>query len=259
MSNELAKYNPFSVTSVEKVEVMKYGMSISDLSKIDSKKTTIGIAKILAKYLSITPKAAGINETMYEMIIEHIIVNCKNLELQEIDFIIKKGVMGVFGTIYAEISIDTITGVDGWIETYYKTYRKQRIEQRIEPKFELTGKEMTYEEFINRNQEFNKKEIENIKILASNYNVSTDLLKDHFGNKYEAIVKQAEEIYIQALDQFIALEAQIKAIKKFSEKEPFLVIKNQLKNILKYDKDEFVRRNLNEQVNKINSKQINWK
>jgi len=37
------------------------------------------------------------------------------------------------------------------------------------------------------------------------------------------------------------------------------MIKNQLKNILKYDKDEFVRRNLNEQVNKINSKQINWK
>ena len=59
---------------------------------------------------------------MVQLITDIYFEQCKNTEqIQEIDFIFKKEIMGAMGNNYQkEIFIDTITGVDGWIETIIK-------------------------------------------------------------------------------------------------------------------------------------------
>lgn len=110
------------------------------------------LMRIISKYLEINIKSRAINSSgAIELIFEYIITECSNLELQEIDFIFRSGIMGKFGVIYNDISIDTICGKDGWIETYYKEFRKLRPEPTQQIKHDLTGKEITKEQFLNNN------------------------------------------------------------------------------------------------------------
>lgn len=125
-------------------------IQISDDKEMTKKNLTAFITLVAAKYLSLNIKSRAItNESGYMLIAEFILEECKNLELQEIEYIFKKGVMGRFGEIYNDISIDTICGKNGWIENYYKTDRKEKIDAlKIEPEIRFTGNEITESEFL---------------------------------------------------------------------------------------------------------------
>ncbi|MFZ1786673.1 MAG: hypothetical protein WAT92_00115, partial [Saprospiraceae bacterium] len=74
-----------------------------------------------------------------EMIVEDIFVNYSFLTVQEVEFILKNGIMGKYGLIYNDISIDTLMGVGGWFDTYDKTFIKSKV-AKSEPKI-YSGKE----------------------------------------------------------------------------------------------------------------------
>lgn len=130
------------------------------------KDLTAFIMIVAAHYLSLNVKSRAITtEAGYKLISEFIITECKNLELQEIEHIFKKGVLGRYGEIYNDISIDTICGKNGWIEMYYKTDRKDRPEVvKIENENHFSGKEISKEQFYKNNPEFEKRS--RIKDLA---------------------------------------------------------------------------------------------
>ena len=114
-----------------KVQDLKYDKSISEILMIKENENPIHgtIILILSTYLSINMKSKAItSKEAINLIIDYIKNECGNLDLQEVEFVIKSGVMGKFGVIYNDISIDTICGKDGWFETYYKEYRKLRPE-----------------------------------------------------------------------------------------------------------------------------------
>jgi hypothetical protein len=115
-------------------------------------------------------KLKNINtEAQLELLIEHIMTECDNLELQEIEYIFKSGIKGVFGTIYNDISIDTICGKEGWFESYYRDHRVRRQEPKQEIYFKPSGEEITEEEYFNRYpEEKNKVKLSNIGLLARN-------------------------------------------------------------------------------------------
>ena len=180
------------------INEMKFTPSIGELKKDFESEVILRdeIMKIAASYLSLNIKSKSINsDTGLMLVVDFILEECSNLELQEINFIFRSGVMGKFGVIYNDISIDTICGKEGWIETYYKDFRKlrkiesnlnyddlliqiQRLKeskasQHIIDEYEsklklcanspqknalkLTGKEMTLEDFHAKNPEYKLK------------------------------------------------------------------------------------------------------
>ena len=142
------------------INEMKFTPSIGELKKDFESEVILRdeIMKIAASYLSLNIKSKSINsDTGLMLVVDFILEECSNLEIQEINFIFKSGIMGKFGVIYNDISIDTICGKDGWIETYYKDFRKLRPEKKQEEVIRLTGKEMTIEDFHAKNPEYKLK------------------------------------------------------------------------------------------------------
>lgn len=141
-----------------KIEQMQFTPSIGELKKDFESEVILReeIIKIAASYLSLNIKSKSISSGHGLMIVvDFILEECSNLELQEINFIFKSGIMGKFGIIYNDISIDTICGKDGWIETYYKDFRIARKDpERKECDFRLEGNEITLKEFHENNPEF---------------------------------------------------------------------------------------------------------
>jgi hypothetical protein len=140
-----------------KIEEMQFTFSIGELKKDFESEVILRdeIMKIAASYLSLNIKSKSINtDAGLILVVDFIIEECSNLELQEINFIFRSGIMGKFGVIYNDISIDTICGKEGWIESYYRDYRKYRSEKKTENIVRLTGKEMTMEQFHAKNPEF---------------------------------------------------------------------------------------------------------
>jgi len=127
---DIATYNNYQVgLAPAKVQDLKYDKSISEIlvNKENHKPISGTIILILSTYLPLNLKGRAIKESMaINLIIEYIKSECANLELQEIEFVIKSGIMGKFGTIFNDISIDTICGKDGWFEVYYRDFRKLR-------------------------------------------------------------------------------------------------------------------------------------
>lgn len=155
---EIVNYQPGKIS---KIDDMKPAKSIGDLIKKNADPKTIqaAIITIAAKYLSLNAKGKAItNEAGFLLISEFIMDECPNLELQEIEYIFKRGVMGRFGEIYNDISIDTICGKNGWIETYYKTDRMNKPERVIlDGEVYFTGNEISEEEFMKRYPEYKER------------------------------------------------------------------------------------------------------
>lgn len=142
------------------INEMKFTPSIGELKKDFESEVILRdeIMKIAASYLSLNIKSKSINsDSGLMLVVDFILEECSNLEIQEINFIFRSGVMGKFGVIYNDISIDTICGKEGWIETYYKDFRKFRPEKKQEEIIRLTGKEMTLEDFHAKNPEYKLK------------------------------------------------------------------------------------------------------
>lgn len=170
--------------------------SIKDLIKFGFvENVTTEIYRIMAEYMALNIKSRSINTaTGLDVLFEYITEECGNLELQELNFIFKSGIMGKFGIIYNDISIDTICGKDGWFETYYRDYRKLRPEPKVNnviPK--LTGKEITEQQFYNENPDqkiyselrtirnkalTNTLKLDDVKLFYTSKGLSLDDFKD---------------------------------------------------------------------------------
>jgi len=157
--------------------------SISDLIKFGFiENVTIEIYRIISEYLAINIKSKSINTSAgISIIFEYITEECSNLELQEINFIFKSGVMGKFGVIYNDISIDTICGKDGWFETYYKEYRKLRPEPTKKEDARMSGKEMTEPEFLEKYPEYKDQiRLRDLLLMAKSFKITTKEAKEFY-------------------------------------------------------------------------------
>lgn len=135
-----------------KIDEFQHTLTIGEMEvdALSSIQLTAEITRIIKRWVKVNPKCEAVsNEDAIDLIIEHIFDKCKNLEIQEINYIFKEGVKGTFGTLYSQVGIDTITGIDGWIENYYKLYRIKRSEpKRLEIEIKLNGNEMTSEQYF---------------------------------------------------------------------------------------------------------------
>lgn len=252
-NNEVVETEMFSFVPVNSVYDMTKNLSIYTLSKADIKVTKVQIVKIITKYLSATPKAKTLNEISFEIITDDIMETCKSWSLQEIDYVFKMGVSGKLCLNYQEISIDTIIGNGGWLDVYFRNYRRNK--PNSDNQIKLTGKEITLDEFLTLNPEYKKQkeENENLYLLAKNYAVNDQLLRRFHGKNYDKLVNQAKEKYNNALNQLIEVEQIISKLPK-NKRETHRIVKHGLKNILKYDINEYVRRFLNESIKSNNLK-----
>jgi len=167
----------------KKVEEFNSENSISDLIKFGFiENVTIEIYRIISEYLAINIKSKSINTSAgISIIFEYITEECSNLELQEINFIFKSGVMGKFGVIYNDISIDTICGKDGWFETYYKEYRKLRPEPTKKEDARMSGKEMTEPEFLEKYPEYKDQiRLRDLLLMAKSFKITTKEAKEFY-------------------------------------------------------------------------------
>ena len=166
------------------INEMKFTPSIGELKKDFESEVILRdeIMKIAASYLSLNIKSKSINsDTGLMLVVDFILEECSNLEIQEINFIFKSGIMGKFGVIYNDISIDTICGKEGWIETYYKDFRKFRPEKKQEEVIRLTGKEMTLEDFHAKNPEYKLKyDLHGIYYQAKRYKTTIEDAKQFY-------------------------------------------------------------------------------
>lgn len=153
-----------STTSIDGIKT--YQESIGEIAKINlehggkmivgSKLVRHAVLNIMYMYFKNNVKFKTIIQPMYlNMLCDHFVNDCSNLELQEVEFIIRTGVMGLLGTIYSEVTIDTITGEHGWIENYYKKIRPKRSEPTFEQNY-CSVNHIPYDEFISSNPEYLK-------------------------------------------------------------------------------------------------------
>ena len=153
--NELIKYEEKVRTLPIKVEDVRHGLTIKDLPDHDKK---IGISSIMYKYLSNNVKGKGLlTPDQVNLVTEFIINDCSNLQLEEINLIFRNGVLGRYGTIFNDISMDVICGKDGWIEQFYKNDRPKRKEVQEVEEITYTGNEMTLEQFYEKYPEEKKR------------------------------------------------------------------------------------------------------
>lgn len=167
-----------------KIQDLKYDKSISEILMIKENENPVHgtIILILSTYLPMNVKSKAItSKEAINLLIEFIKNECGNLELQEVEFVIKSGIIGKFGTIYNDISIDTICGKDGWFETYYKEYRKLRPEPTKNEDVRMSGKEMTESEFLEKYPEFKEKiRLRDLLILAKSGKITTKEAKEFY-------------------------------------------------------------------------------
>lgn len=167
-----------------KVQDLKYDKSISEILMIKENENPIHgtIILILSTYLSINMKSKAItSKEAINLIIDYIKNECGNLELQEVEFVIKSGVMGKFGVIYNDISIDTICGKDGWFETYYRDFRKLRPEPTKKEDVRMSGKEMTEPEFLEKYPEYKDQiRLRDLLLMAKSFKITTKEAKEFY-------------------------------------------------------------------------------
>ena len=216
---------------------MKFTPSIGELKKDFESEVILRdeIMKIAASYLSLNIKSKSINsDAGLIIVVDFILEECSNLELQEINFIFRSGVMGKFGVIYNDISIDTICGKNGWIETYYKTDRKDKNETvNLETKERFSGNEMSVEEFYKRNHEAAKRAmIKNIVEKAKTRRAKMPELKQFYKLK-ELTLNDLKDDMEALSKQYYQLSENERAAIKYEQYESIwlndFIINNQYK------------------------------
>lgn len=191
------EYRPSIIPT--RVQDMKPTHSISELLKVDEKKVKAHIAIIAARWLDMNEKARGLTRReQYDILINHISINCPNLELQEIEYIFRAGVIGTFGPIYNDISLDTICGKNGWIEMYYQEHRPNRPEQNEKiPEPKPNPNAISEAEFLRRHPEIKRRKmLERFRERISNKLIAVTKYDLKFFLK---LVGNTEQDYIKIL------------------------------------------------------------
>lgn len=161
---EMTQYQP-------SINELKLKLSYGDLRK----GIFIIVSKVLAAY---DPDKVKIQEFGYELLIEGIISEHGNLELQEIDYALKKGVLGVYGAIYGDIQINTVMT---WLNEYKERDRAKRPEptKEVQPKY--TGMEISLTEFYARNPDMRERaELTEILNKALTNKITLDDIKNYY-------------------------------------------------------------------------------
>ena len=110
------------------IKEMKSQLKISEIKKENIKDLKNTLILIMAKTLELNPKGRTItNPDSFNLLSEVIINRFGELELQEIEFALKYGIVGAYGTIYNELSIDTVFG---WILTYKEIDKPKRLNKK---------------------------------------------------------------------------------------------------------------------------------
>lgn len=185
--------------------------SINELIRFGfEKQVNIELLRIASLYLSANVKSRAINtEHSMNILFDYIIEDCGNLELQEINFIFRNGIIGKFGVIFNDISIDTICGVGGWIETYYKDFRKLREEPTKVQNVKLRGKEITEAEFLERNPEFKERvRLRQLLELAKGGKITSEHAKEFYKLKGLTLDDVKEDMTVYSHNYFALPESQ---------------------------------------------------
>jgi len=210
---DIATYNNYQVSRIPyKVQELSYSESLSEIltDPRNEKPITGTIILILSTYLPANVKSKAITTTeAINMICDFFINECSNLELTEIEWIIRAGIMGRLGTIYNDISIDTICGIDGWVETYYKLCRPQRPEPKNKIQEKFSGKEITEAEFLERNPEFKERvRLRQLLELAKGGKITSEHAKEFYKLKGLTLDDVKEDMTVYSHNYFALPESQ---------------------------------------------------
>ncbi|MFZ1786734.1 MAG: hypothetical protein WAT92_00420, partial [Saprospiraceae bacterium] len=95
---ELTKYKEYQIGQLP-AKITEFNNSLAKIKNKDEiTKTKSLILLILARYLSLNVKGKSITAAFaLEMIVEDIFVNYSFLTVQEVEFILKNGIMGKYG------------------------------------------------------------------------------------------------------------------------------------------------------------------
>jgi len=196
------------------VEQFTYKQSLTELSKtVDKDVLQLTIANIVGKYLGTNIKGRALSDAFtFNLLIEHFIEECGNLELQEIEFIFKNGIKGTFGVIYNDISIDTICGQDGWIEQYYKRFRRLRLDNNPQTEIpNLSGQEMSADEFLKKYPEYAiRNELSEILIKAKTYKIELEDVKRFYEIKGLNKTDDVQEDMVVFSRKYYSLDEEIR-------------------------------------------------
>jgi hypothetical protein len=215
-----------------KISQMEFSLSISEL-KSDFQSEIIlrdEIMKIAAKWLSLNIKSRVINnENGLIVLVDYILDDCSNLELQEIDFVFRNGVLGKLGVIFNDISIDTVVG---WFEKYYSEFRILRTEPiKKDTSIVLSGKEISHSDWMRKYGDY--------KLRAAKHELSFEELYYHMD----------ESVFLtcgcNAMKEYLEAKKEYEPIK---ESEGFRLKKQRLEKILQFSEVEYLRRCLNDRV-----------
>ncbi len=192
------KFFSYNIGDVPKLEAMRHEKTLSDIliPEANLKPLKALLLALFAKYLSTNVKGRAINNDFgYKLLLDFVLDECKNLEIQEIEYIFKSGVLGRFGQIYNDISIDTICGKNGWIETYYSEHRKLRKEPDVDETLNFSGKEMTIEQFYSENPKYkDRTELMDLVGKARLGNCTVKDLKDFYRLKGYSIGEMQDDL-----------------------------------------------------------------
>lgn len=170
---EMSYYSPSIKEIINTEYTIKNGNQIVKVT--GEKPIKIQILKIAFKYLRSNMQGRNLaNDTSVNLIVEYITQTCGNLELPEIEFIFKNGVSGIFSTIYNNISVDTIIGKDGWIDTYYSKFRNKRPDPNQYVELDLMTKEKFLELYPKYKGMSLTELIEAAKLEGHNLHLSSD-------------------------------------------------------------------------------------
>jgi hypothetical protein len=98
------------------VKKLKSQMTIAEIKVNNYKELKSTLIFVIVKVLELNPKSRIITNTeAFNLLSELIIERFGKLEIQEIEFALKCGITGVYGSIYNDISIDVVYG---WINSY---------------------------------------------------------------------------------------------------------------------------------------------
>jgi hypothetical protein len=257
-------YKPFYEVSLDITEMVKYTPQIKDLLNVDSKITRAKILEIINRNLSMNLKGRIVdNKYAVNCIVDFIVKRCQNAEIQEIDYIFRCGVMGMYGAIYNDISIDTICGAEGWVESYYINDRPNRPEPQfitnasLENKYSVlipTGNKdeyerdlyrrewkerenpITIEQFFEKNPEYiQKKELSEIYGKAKTKKITIDdarqfyLIKGFTLNEFKDDMEYYSQNFYKAISGISKVEKEIYDLSTYIE-----IHVNELNQDLKY-------------------------
>jgi len=187
-----AKGINIEMAKIESVESKEYLLLLhkkqalkNEFDKIDNTKVVqTELVLIISKYLAMNIKGRAITNDEGLILLSEVILNDHgNLGLNEIAFALKRGIVGAYGVIYNDISIDTVFN---WI-TQYKEIDRPKIKEKDYTNFsekykrlENYEKLITLDEFLEKNpDEKIKRQINEFKDQAKKGHITIERFKDY--------------------------------------------------------------------------------